>query len=146
MDVTFTSYSPENRNECLALFDSNCPEYFAPNERKDYENFLVSKPAGYEVCIYEKGVAGAFGLFKDKNGHCRLDWILLNPDAQGIGIGSIIMDRVIAQAKDYGADRILIATSHKADRFFEKKGAVKLSETKDGWGPDMHRIDMVINL
>ncbi len=147
MEVAFKSYSSSDKERCLALFDSNCPEYFAPNERRDYENFLSSNPSGYEVCIGNKKIAGAFGLFKEENNnHCRLDSILLSPDAQGKGIGSIIMDRVVMQAKDFGVDRVFIATSHKADKFFKKKGAVKLSETKHGWGPDMHRIDMELHL
>jgi hypothetical protein len=83
---TFKPYSSNDKGRCLALFDSNCPEYFAPNERVDYENFLNSNSAGYELCIDNKEIVGAFGLFKEDTNQSRLDWILLNPKAQGIGI------------------------------------------------------------
>lgn len=146
MEIVFKSYSSNDKELCLDLFDSNCPEYFAPNERMDYENFLISNPAGYELCIGNKEIIGAFGLFKENINQIRLDWILLNQKTQGIGIGSTIMNRVLIQASDSGADQILIATSHKAYKFFEKKGAIKISEKEHGWGPNMHRIDMELHL
>ncbi len=33
------------------LFDANCPEFFAPNERLDYAEFLDSNLLGYELCL-----------------------------------------------------------------------------------------------
>ena len=39
-NISFISYSPGHMAACLALFDANCPEYFSPGERSDYESFL----------------------------------------------------------------------------------------------------------
>ncbi len=50
MKLTFSPYSLDDQEICLALFDTNCPEYFAPSERSDYENFLSFNPSGYELC------------------------------------------------------------------------------------------------
>ena len=38
--MQFRAYQPADREACLALFDENCPAFFAPNEREDYEAFL----------------------------------------------------------------------------------------------------------
>ena len=146
MSADFRQYSLDDRAKCLSLFDMNCPEYFAPNERSDYEKFLDSNPFGYELCVKNDEVVGAFGLFRagDKKG--RIEWILLDPSMQGGGIGTAVMDRVLAQAKESKMSAILIATSHKAYEFFEKRGAFRVFETKNGWGPGMHRIDMELNV
>ena len=65
MEITYRPYSFSDKEACLALFDMNCPEYFAPNEREDYDNFLVSNPTGYELCVGSAGIAGAFGLIEE---------------------------------------------------------------------------------
>ena len=146
MELTFKTYSSNDKKICLALFDLNCPEYFAPNERRDYDDFLNSNPGGYELCIWNRDVVGAFGLSKEDNNRSRLNWFQLNNKVHGIGIGSIIMNRVLMQANDSGINVIFIPTSHKSFKFFEKKGAIKISEIENGWRPNMHRIDMELHL
>ncbi|HKR75059.1 MAG TPA: GNAT family N-acetyltransferase [Rhodanobacter sp.] len=127
---------------CLGLFDGNCPEFFAPNERADYAAFLGSRPAGYELCLVDGRVAGAFGLADDGLGCKRLNWILLDPGSQGMGIGSAIMRRVEALSHASGSALVRIAASHKSAPFFARFGAVVLATMPDGWGPGMHRVDM----
>ncbi|GLO62517.1 hypothetical protein MACH09_30250 [Vibrio sp. MACH09] len=142
MNISFRQYLMSDEDECLSLFDKNCPEYFAVNERKDYEEFLAQVMDGYLVCQLDKEIIGAFGLFSENNGRVKLDWILLSPDKQCHGIGSFIMGHVLSQAIDLKAKVMVISTSHKAYQFFEKHGAVVLSEVENGWGPNMHRVEM----
>ena len=146
MELTFRPYSLRDKKICLALFDTNCPEYFAPNERRDYDNFLTSNPPGYELCIVNGDIVGAFGLIAEGTNQTRLDWILLNHNSQGSGIGSIIMNRVLERARNIGVEVILITTSHKVYIFFENFGAIKVSEIESGLGLGMHRIDMELRL
>ena len=40
MEFRFRGYRPPDESACLALFDENCPAFFAPNERDDYLVFL----------------------------------------------------------------------------------------------------------
>ena len=142
--LTFRNYKARDKTACLNLFDENCPEYFAPNERMDFEKFLDSSPRDYQVCMKGGIIIGVFGVFKKAPRQSRLEWILISHNAQGVGLGTIIMEKARSLAYELDADVIHIATSHKAYKFFEKKGADKLSETKNGWGPDMHRIDMAL--
>lgn len=146
MALMFRPYSLGDQEICLALFDTNCPEYFAPSERRDYENFLNSNPPGYELCVSNGNIVGAFGLIEENVNKSRLDWILLNQYSQGSGIGSIIMNRVLAQARDTRVAVILITTSHKVYNFFEKFGAIKVSEIENGLGLGLHRVDMELRL
>jgi len=139
----FRPCQPADRGACLALFDGNCPRFFAPNERADYEEFLAAAPAGYEVCLLEDRIAGAFGVVREAPG-LSLRWILLAPEFQGRGLGRAIMDRVAATVRAQGGGPLQIAASHESAPFFAKFGAREIRRTPDGWGPGMHRIDMLL--
>ncbi len=144
--VTFRGYLSTDKAACLELFDANCPEYFAPNERKDYENFLEANPENYELCFVAGSLVGAFGLMHDGARDRNLRWILLEPSSQGLGIGAMIMERVILNASESGARVVNIAASHKSAPFFAKFGSTKVTVTANGWGPGLHRVDMVLKL
>lgn len=144
--ITFRPYSFAERETCLSLFDANCPEFFAPNERADYSNFLDTTPSGYELCIANDQVAGAFGLIGTGTLRRSLNWIMLNPQFQGLGIGSAVMARVTALAIVAGLETVDIAASHKSAPFFAKFGASTTGTIPDGWGPGMHRVDMSLSI
>ena len=144
--VTFRGYLSTDKAACLELFDANCPEYFAPNERKDYENFLEANPENYELCFVSGPLVGAFGLMHDGARDRNLRWILLEPSSQGLGIGAMIMERVILNASESGARVVNIAASHKSAPFFAKFGSTKVTVTANGWGPGLDRVDMVLKL
>ena len=140
---TFVPFESSHRAGCLTLFDQNCPEYFAPNERADYESFLDTTPADYRVALRGNLVVAAFGLLpSSRSGPRRLAWILVAPDAQGTGLGRGMMHEARAEAETAEALVIDIAASHKSAPFFAKFGARAIVETLDGWGPGMHRVDM----
>jgi len=130
----------------MGIFDANCPEFFAPNERQDYLVFLEDKPDGYEVCKIEGRVCGAFGLFADGPDVKRLNWILIDPQTQGTGVGSKIMNRVVRSGRQSLTRTVKIAASNKSAAFFARFGAIVISSTKGGWGPGMDRIDMELAL
>ena len=143
-EVLFRDYRPDDQSDCLAIFDANTPEFFAPNERQDYLDFLQGDTQGYQLCVVTQGLVGAFGVFSVGAGDVSLNWIMLDPAAQGLGIGSKIMGQVVETARALGASRVSIAASHKSAPFFEKFGADTQRLVQDGWGPGMHRVDMLL--
>ena len=144
--MQITSFRAANKMAVLSIFDKNCPEYFAPNERDDLIEFMGQYADGYRVCVHEDNIVGAFGLYEKEHKDSRLQWILLDPIAQGIGIGSQIMRDVFKQANEKSIKTIQIATSHVSYKFFEKHGAKIISEIENGWGPGMHQVHMEIQL
>jgi GNAT superfamily N-acetyltransferase len=135
--VTFRAYRLDDRARCLAIFDANCPDFFAPTERPEYESFLDAGREGYQVCLVDGETVGAFGVIDEAGWH--LHWMLIDPEAQGRGIGSTIMTRV----SEIGDGRpVSIAASHKSASFFARFGARVVRQTPDGWGEGMHRVDM----
>ena len=145
-NVTFRSYVSTDKSVCLKLFDANCPEFFAPNERVDYAEFLDASPFSYELCAVNGEVVGVFGLSENGLQQSSLKWVLLNPNFQGMGIGSAIMNRISAVAHQAGARLVKIAASHKSAPFFVNFGAIEIAAMENGWGPGMHRIDMELHL
>jgi uncharacterized SAM-binding protein YcdF (DUF218 family)/GNAT superfamily N-acetyltransferase len=140
--VSFRPWQPADRSACLAMFDGNCPEFFAPNERDDYVAFLSSAP-DYTVCLVDGQIAGAYGLAAHE-GALALRWILFAPAMRGRGLGSRVMARVFDGMREHGADELHIAASHKSAPFFARFGAVPVTTTRDGWGPGMDRVDMIV--
>ena len=141
--MRFRSWREEDREACLSIFDANCPTYFAPNERNEYASFLDAAPDGYEVCELQERVVGACGLIRHDGG-VSLNWIMIDPAAQGFGIGAAMMERVVSLARASGCASINIAASHKSAAFFERFGAVATERTVDGWGPGMDRVNMLL--
>jgi len=130
----------------LALFDANCPASFAPNERDDYIVFLSNLPDIYDVCLIDDVVVGAAGLEPHGPGALAVRWIVIARAHQGRGLGRAVMRHLLDLAAARGIARVDIATSQHSAPFFAKFGAVPISTTEHGWGPGMHRIDMILRL
>ena len=145
-NIAFRPYRKADRQACTSIFDANCPEFFAPSERQEYEEFLERVSGDYQVCEVDGKVLGAFGLFDDGGNMKTLNWILLDPQTQGIGVGSKIMEWVIQLSRTSQSKMLRIAASHKSAPFFARFGATITSSTKNGWGPGMDRVDMELPL
>ena len=143
---TFRPYQPRDLIACLGLFDDNCPESFAPNERAEYETFLANHAATYEVCVADGAVVGAYGLQPRNAAAWDLRWIIVARRTRRSGTGTAILERVRADLTSRGVRTLHIAASHVSAPFFARFGAKEITTTPDGWGPGMHRIDMEIAL
>ena len=145
--MKFLHYNDLHFGKCLQLFNENCPEYFAENEREDYIDFLEGNPSGYFIGVSDDCVVSAFGLIiTPESSRTRLSWILVSPKSKGRGVGVKMMNYVKEKALKNGSSAIDIAASHLSASFFTKFGAEEIKITQNGWGPDMHRVDMEIKL
>ena len=140
---TFRSFVQSDQAGCLAVFDANCPDFFLHEEREEYVEFLQGELTGYEVCEIGDQIVGAYGLEPEAEGPPSLCWIMIHPDAKGAGIGKAMMHRCADKARELGADAVRMGASHLSAPFFAKFGAVEKHYVENGWGPGMHRIDMV---
>lgn len=140
-NVVFQPFQASDYPGCVALFDRNCPDYFAPNEREDYISFLRSDPQGYQVARLDQRVVAAFGLTVE-GAVGRISWIMVCPESKGQGVGAAMMQRAKASAAQAQVDVVDIAASHLSAPFFAHFGALEQAATPDGWGKGMHRVDM----
>ena len=139
----FRPFLLSDREACLAVFDTNCPEFFAPNERRDYERFLAGNPSTYVVCIRNHKIVGAYG-FKISSESRRgcISWIMVDASARGNGLGTRMICRVLEAVSSGNTTVIDIAASQKSAPFFARFGAVEINRTLEGWGPGLDRVDM----
>ncbi|MBM3124445.1 MAG: GNAT family N-acetyltransferase [Chloroflexi bacterium] len=143
--ISFRRYRPNDQAACLALFEGNCPAFFAPNERSDYLGFLEAEPLDYKVGLIEGRIVCAFGLQIDRS-EGTLKWMLVCPQQHAQGIGTGIMEHVLSESYTAGVQLLRIAASHKSAPFFARFGAQPVDEIPNGWGPGMHRVDMEMRL
>ena len=145
--MKFLNYDNSDFDNCLKLFDKNCPSFFALNEREDYIAFLQSNSSSYFVGITDSVVVSAFGIiFEPRLLTGRLSWILVSPKYKNQGLGTKMMNLAKHIALEKRVFTIDIAASHLSAPFFEQFGALTLKETKNGWGESMHKIDMQLKL
>ncbi|MBQ1500741.1 MAG: GNAT family N-acetyltransferase [Sphingomonas sp.] len=145
MSPGIRAFGEADLSACLALFDANCPRFFAPNERAEFVAYLRAHAGAYR--LYERGgrVIAAFGVAL-RGDRARLNWIMVDPEAQGSGAGGAMIAATIASARAGGARVIDIAASHLSEPFFARHGARARGRIADGWGPGMHRVDMELSL
>ena len=144
--MQFRRYRAEDRQACLRLFDENCPTAFAPNERRDYEQFLDDAVDRYELYLIDGEVAGAFGLYPDGPDRLALRWIIVSSGKQRRGVGSAVMNRIVAELRRSTGVTLRISASHKSAPFFAKFGARERDRIPNGWGPGMHRVEMDLSV
>lgn len=146
-DLQFRLYRPADQSACLSLFDSNCHDFFAPEEICDYERFLAGRPSGYEVCLDGSTILGAYGLTVNQaSRRSRLHWIMIDASVHGRGVGTKIMHRVLHVMDSSDVHVLDIAASQKSAPFFARFGAVERSRRADGWGVGLDRVDMELEL
>lgn len=141
-ELAFETYQPRLRDAALALFDANCPEFFAPNERADFEAFLDAIGGNYSVLLADGRAIAAYGLVPSGDRRVALRWILAEPASHGAGLGRRMMTEALRAAEGAGAAVIDIAASHLSAPFFARFGAAETRRTENGWGSGMHRVDM----
>ncbi len=140
---TFRAFRDADADACLAMFDSNVPGAFAPNERPEYAAFLDDGPRDYWVACDGPEIVGAFGFSVDPEaGRGRIRWILTHSGARGQGLGRQMMAKIREQARSRDISIVDIAASHVSAPFFGRYGAKERTRTVDGWGPGLDRVDM----
>ena len=146
MAFSIRCYDIADRDRMLAIFDANTPAFFAVGERVDFDRYLDENALRYEVCEQDGRVVAGFAIAPGIMGRAHLNWILVDPTAQGGGIGNAMMDAARQRAVDQGAAMLDIAASQHSAPFFLRHGACALGRIDNGWGPGMHRIDMELPL
>ena len=86
-------YSPGDFAACLALFDSNLPEFFLASEREEFVSFLAAQPAPYLVVENEAGRVVACGGYALAAGTATADlcWGMVSRPYHNSGLGRLLL-------------------------------------------------------
>lgn len=122
MDVR--PYTAGDREACLAIFDSNVPDYFQAGERSGLAEFLEQPGCTYLVMEHDGAVVGCGGYRSTEDPPVgRLVWGMVRRDLQRQGLGRFLLYlRLKELSKSGGVQRVSLTTSPQAAPFFEREG------------------------
>lgn len=119
----------------IAIFRSNIPKYFGPDEEPGLRDFLNKYYEHYFVCEQDSEILGAGGVALNDNDTISLCWGMIRSDHIGTGLGRRLTQfRIETARSNYGNAPIVIRTSQHTSGFYEKFGFRLLTLEKDGFG------------
>ena len=142
---------------CLSIFDSNCPPYFALEEREAFKHWLVcqgktmenayknSSIETYRVIENEAGEligCGGYYLNLDQT-EARFAWGMIRKELQHHGIGTYLaMQRIREIKRTYPLAEITLATSQHTHLFYARMGFEVLDIIPSGFAPNLDKYEM----
>lgn len=138
-------FAPADFEACMALFDSNVPDYFHDAERDEFAAFLAALPGPYLVLVSDDGEVVGCGGYARVAGTGRADlcWGMVSKSVHRRGLGRALtqarIDRVL---EDPTVTEVVLNTSQHTVGFYERLGFETVAVTPDGYAPGLDRCDM----
>lgn len=150
MNYKIRAYTKADESELLKVFDSNIPDFFAPEEKSEFLAFLdegIKTQEVYEVLEIEGALVAAGGYRKEKEGDARICWLMVDKHLHQKGWGRILLEKQMEQIKNSGKyQQISLMTSQHTDKFYEKLGFYRTRFEANYWAEGMDLIMMEMNL
>jgi hypothetical protein len=136
------AYTPAGEKDCLAIFDSNTPLYFATQERETFQRFLnrLAYPYVYYVVrdSNEKTVACGGIKFEPAKHSAWLRWDMVARGFHKQGIGTLLaISRMWLIGQISEIETVNLCTSQHTYQFYEKLGFVIQKIIPEGIAPGM---------
>jgi GNAT superfamily N-acetyltransferase len=142
-------YRRNDQDACLAIFESNVPDYFHPHDRHDFMAFLDDLPGPYFVCaLPERGVKACGGYYTQAEAQvASLTWGMVHCDHHRQGIGRTLLEYRLAEIRAIPQIRTVRArTTHVTEGFFRRYGFVTSARRADGFGPGLDLVELELQL
>ncbi|MEO1045945.1 MAG: GNAT family N-acetyltransferase [Pseudomonadota bacterium] len=150
--MRFRNYRPEDKQACLALFDSNVPRYFDPIERQMFADFLDDPRGPYFVLELDGDVVGCGGYAReapDQHGTraATFTWGMVHNARHKTGLGQALAEhRLAAIRQEPDLDEVRLSTTPDVAPFFARFGFIAGPVEKDGYAPGMDKVEMRMGL
>jgi GNAT superfamily N-acetyltransferase len=141
-------YTPADLDAVVAIFRSNIPKYFTPEEEPGLYEFLDGFAEDYYVLEVAGEVVGSGGTALNADIDPKtvsLCWGMIRADHLGTGLGKALTELRIGLAQEkYPGIALTIGTSQHTEGFYQKYGFTTVEHTPDGYGPgiDMCRMHL----
>ena len=128
-------YKTEDKAFLLHLIDLNIPEYFALDEKLDFENYLQVEIELYYVLIYEEKVIGCGGInFEEDKKVGIISWDIIHPAYHGMSFGTKLLQHRLSILDGMNTvKKIIVRTSQITYEFYEKQGFILKQIIPDYW-------------
>lgn len=145
MSLNIRPYHSNDKSQLMALIRLNIPDYFAPDEEADFEEYLEHHLDYYFVVEVDDIILGSGGFNRTEDMKtAKISWDLFHPDCHGKGLGSALTRfRIQEIQKLEGIQLISVRTSQLVYPFYEKFGFETKEIVKDFWdiGFDLVRME-----
>jgi ribosomal protein S18 acetylase RimI-like enzyme len=141
------AYHPADRAACLALFDSNIPDYFLASERPAFAAFL-EQPAGsfYVVESEPNGIVACGGWYVDGK-IAGLVWGIVHRAHQRAGLGKMLLEERLRLIRaDRRATQARVRTTAAVQGFFERAGFKVARPHLPGVVAEVPLVELVLEL
>ena len=143
--MNIRAYSPADKPACLAIFRSNLPKYFAPEELPLFTEWL-DKPGleDYYVLEWEAEVIGCGGFYAlPEDRQAQLAWGMIHAGHHGRGFGrQLTAYRLALMQKRYPGYKLGLTTSQHTFGFYEKQGYVVKEVIPNGFSEGLDKYIM----
>jgi N-acetylglutamate synthase-like GNAT family acetyltransferase len=134
---------------CVALMQSNSPEFFSADECADFESTLQNEDMDGFYVLEEKGtvIACAGMWIQLEEDFASLYWVMVRRDLHGKGVGKIIVDYLLRDTRKHG-DKIVVGldTTENITGFYKKFGFYVCEEVNHGYDDGKTRYDMELKI
>lgn len=145
-------YTAADKSACMEAFRSNMPKFFAPEELKDFDEWLEvqarrdlsDKNECYFVIETDGKVIGCGGYYiRPGKATAVMTWGLLHQHYHKQGWGKKLFQyRINAIRQACPSCAIQLDTTQHSAPFFGKMGFAVTKVTPDSYGPGLDRYDM----
>ncbi|WP_425612985.1 GNAT family N-acetyltransferase [Xanthomonas rydalmerensis] len=143
-------YAAQDQAACMALFDSNVPQFFDRSERAAFEHFLQHDTGAwhYLVIVRAGTIVACGGHALSADGRvASFGWGMVERRLHRQGLGRALTEaRLDACRRSTGVARIELDTSQHTQAFYARFGFSVDRVVANGYGPGLDRWDMALNL
>jgi GNAT superfamily N-acetyltransferase len=142
-------YRRNDQDACVAIYESNTPEYFDLHDRADLIAFLDDLPGPYFVCtVPGRGVAACGGYYvQPEAGLAGLTWGMVHRDLHRQGIGRHLLEYRLSQIRAIPTIRTVRArTTQVSEPFFRRCGFIPSMVRPAGFGPGLDLVELELQL
>lgn len=143
------NYTQIFREDCIKIFKSNLPKFFAMEELPFFESFLDQDTEdNYFVVKIDGQIIGCGGIFLDSKSNVGgLSWGMVHADYHGKGIGKAFTQfRIDLLKKTYPSIPYKIETSQHTAEFYEKNGFKTVEIVPDGFSKGIDKYTMIMEV
>ena len=138
-------YEPFYKDDCVKIFESNMPKFFATEERQLFIDFLDNDIEGNYYVVKKDGeIVACGGIFLDKrDNEAGLSWGMVHAGHHKKGIGKIFTEYRIVRLKEVYPDHTWkVDTSQHTAGFYLKRGFKTIEVIPDGFAKGLDKYVM----
>ncbi len=141
------SYSVLDLQACLEILEGNTPEFFVPEDRDDFSEFLDNLPGPYFVIEEQGTIIACGGWAMDAENVAALTWGMVRRNLHRRGIGRDLLRYRLKTIRDDGRAKLVrIRTVQLVQGFFAREGFAVVDVVPNGFGAGLNRVTMDLQL